>query len=102
MSEYSLVALSLTVVFLANWWMNSTAYIQVRVRIRKNGDLAQVQAAVSAILQEQNFSVLRATPNSAERTVEVYAQTGSEFDLDSLARSIEGAVPDARVRIKAS
>lgn len=102
MSEYSLVALSLTVVFLANWWMNSTAYIQVRVRIRKNGDLAQVQAAVTAILQEQNFSVLRATPNSAERTVEVYAQTGSEFDLDSLARSIEGAVPDARVRIKAS
>lgn len=102
MSEYSLVALSLTVVYLANWWMNSTAYIKVRVRIRKHGDLAQVQAAVAAILQEQNFSILRATPNSIERTLEVYARTASGFDLDALVSSIENAIPDARVRIKAS
>lgn len=102
MSEYSLVALSLTIVFMANWWMNSTAYVQVRVRVRKNVDLAQVQTAVASTLQDHRFSVLRATSNRTERTVEVYAQTGAEFDVDALAASIEGIVPDARVRIKSS
>jgi hypothetical protein len=102
MSEYSLVALSLTVVFIANWWMNSTAFVHVRVRVRKNGDLAQVQAAITTLLQEQHFSVLRATPNSTERTIEMFGQTASEFDIDALVSSIEGAVPGARVRVKAS
>lgn len=102
MSEYSLAALSLTVVFLANWWMSSIASIEVRVRIRKNGDISQVQAAVTAILQEQHFSVLRATPNAAERRLDVYAQTGTDFDSEALSSAIQTAVPGARVKIRAS
>jgi hypothetical protein len=32
----------------------------------------------------------------------MFGQTGSEFDIDALVSSIEGAVPGARVRVKAS
>ena len=102
MSEYSLVALSLVVVFLANWWMNSRACISVRIKVRKHADLAQVQSAVTALLQEQHFTVLRATPNSTERLLEVFAETTSDFDVEVLASSIQAAVPGARVRIRTS
>ena len=63
---------------------------------------AQVQAAVTSLLQEQHFSVLRSTPNSTERTLEVFAETGTDFDVEVLASSIQAAVPDARVRIRTS
>lgn len=102
MSEYSLVALSLAVVFLVNWWMHSTAIVQVRVKVRKNVDLAQVQAAVTGILQQRSFSVLRETPDTEERTLEVHARTAADFDTDSLVQAIKDAVPGSRVRVRAS
>jgi hypothetical protein len=102
MSEYSLVALSLAVVFLITWWMSSIAFVQVRVKVRKNTDLAQVQAAVTSILQERGFAMLRESPDLVERTLEVHARTGGEFDSDALARAIQDAVPGARVRVKAA
>lgn len=102
MSEYSLVALSLAVVFLVTWWMNSTALVQVRVRVRKNVDLAQVQSAVASLLQERGFALLRESPDLVERTLVVHARTGSDFDSDALARAIQDAVPGARVRVKAA
>jgi hypothetical protein len=37
-----------------------------------------------------------------ERTLEVHARTGGEFDSDALARAIQDAVPGARVRVKAA
>ena len=102
MSEYSLAALSLVIVFLAMWWMNSTAHVHLRIKVRKNADLAQVQSAVTTILQDQHFSVLRCTPSTPERTIEIYAHTTSDFDSEALAHTIVGIVPGARVRIKAS
>ena len=102
MSEYSLVALSLAVVFLVNWWMHSVAIVQVRVKVRKNVDLAQAQAAVTGILQQRDFSVLRETPDTGERTLEVHARTAADFDTDSLAQAIRDAVPGSRVRVRAS
>lgn len=102
MSEYSLAALALAIVYLVNWWMSSVGYVQVRVRARKHQDLAQVQAAVTGILQAQQFSVLRSNPNASERTVEVYASTGAEFDAEALQSAISAALPDSRVRVKAS
>ena len=102
MSEYSLVALALAVVFLANWWLNSRSAIAVRIKVRKHADLAQVQAAATALLQEQHFSVIRSTPNATERTLEIFAETGSDFDAEVLSSSIQAAIPGARVRIKTS
>jgi len=102
MSEYSLVALSLAVVFLIMWWMSSIAVVQVRIKVRKNTDLAQVQAAVTSILQERGFAMLHESPNLVERTLEVHARTGGEFDSDALARAVQDAVPGARVRVKAA
>ena len=101
-SEYSLAALALVVVFLVNWWLNSTAIVQVRVRARKHADLAQVQAATTAVLQDQGFGVLHTAQDPGERTFEAYARTASAFDLTVLSAAIQGAVPGARVRIKAS
>jgi len=46
--------------------------------------------------------VLRSTPNSSERTLEVFAETTSDFEVDVLASSIQAAVPGARVRIRTS
>jgi hypothetical protein len=102
MSEYSLAALALVIVFLVNWWMNSVAVVLVRVKVRKHADLAQVQAATTGILQDQGFSVVRTVPNAVERTIEVHARTASDFDASSLVLAIQGVVPDARVRIKSS
>ena len=101
-SEYSLAALALAVVFLVNWWLNSTAIVQVRVRARKHADLAQVQAATTAVLQEQGFGLLHASQDPGDRTFEAYARTTSGFDVTALSAAIQGAVPGARVRIKAS
>jgi len=101
-SEYSLAALALVVVFLVNWWFNSTAIVQVRVRARKHADLAQVQAATTAVLQEQGFGLLHASQDPGDRTFEAYARTTSGFDVTALSAAIQGAVPGARVRIKAS
>ena len=102
MSEYSLAALALSIVYLVNWWMSSVGYVQVRVRARKHQDLAQVQSAVAGVLQAQQFSVLRSNPNSAERTLEVYASSGAEFDAEALQAAIAAAVPGSRVRVKCS
>ena len=102
MSEYSLAALALVVVFLVNWWMNSTAILQVRVRARKHADLSQVQAATTAVLQEHGFGLLHASQDPGYRTFEAYARTGSGFDMSALSAAIQAAVPGARVRIKAS
>jgi len=102
MSEYSLVALSLVIVFLAMWLMSSVAHVHLRIKVRKHADLAQVQSAVTSILQDQHFSVLRCTPSTPERTIEIYARTTADFDSEALAHTIVGIVPGARVRIKAS
>lgn len=102
MSEYSLAALALAIVYLVNWWMSSVGYVQVRVRARKNQDLAQVQSAVSGVLQARQFSVLRSNPNATDRTLDVYASTGAEFDAEALQSAIAAAVPGSRVRVKSS
>ena len=101
-SEYSLAALALVVVFLVNWWLNSTAILQVRVRARKHADLSQVQAATTSVLQEHGFSVLHVAQDPGDRTFEAYARTGADFDMAAVSAAIQSAVPGARVRIKAS
>jgi hypothetical protein len=102
MSEYSLVAIGLVVVYLANWYMQRVAVVRIRVRGRKGCDLAQLQAAVTSLLQKQDFQLLRVTPASSEREVEFFARTVSEFDVDALSGAVQGALPGVRVRINVS
>jgi hypothetical protein len=102
MSEYSLVAIGLVIVYLANWYMQRVAVVRIRVRGRKGCDLAQLQAAVTSLLQKQDFQLLRVTPASSEREVEFFARTVSEFDVDALSGAVQGALPGVRVRINVS
>jgi hypothetical protein len=76
--------------------------VRVRVRGRKGTDLSQLQSQVTALLQRQDFQLMRVTPASREREVEFFARTASEFDVDALAGAVQGAVPGARVRISVS
>ncbi len=101
-SEYSLVAIALAVVYVVNWYLQRVAVVRVRVRGRKGTDLSQLQSQVTALLQRQDFQLMRVTPASREREVEFFARTASEFDVDALAGAVQGAVPGARVRISVS
>lgn len=102
MSEYSLVAISLVVVYLVNWWLTRTTVLRIRVRGRKGADLGVLQESVSRELGMRGIAVLRATPIAAEREVEFFARTESDLDLDSLVGALHGAAPGARVRVTAS
>jgi hypothetical protein len=102
MSEYSLVALSLVVIFLINWWLSNKAFVRVRAKARKTADMAQVQTALGAVLQHEGFAVVRASSSATKRTIEIHAQTTKDFDVDALAETLEHAVPGARIRVSAS
>jgi hypothetical protein len=102
MSEYSLVALSLVVIFLINWWLSNKAFVRIRAKARKTADLAQIQTALGAVLQHEGFAVVRASSSATKRTIEIHAQTTKDFDVDALAETLEHAVPGARLRVSAS
>ncbi len=102
MSEYSLVALSLVIIFLVNWWLSNRAFVRVRVKVRKHADMAQVQTAIGAVLQHEGFTVVRASASASQRSIDIHAQTTKDFDVDALGESIEAAVPGARIRVSAS
>lgn len=102
MSQYSLVVVSVAVIFIVNWWLSSKAFVRVSARIGKNADMAQVQAAIDQVLHNEGFTLVRTTARSAKRFIEIHAQTGRTFDIDALAASIEKAVPAARIRVTAS
>ncbi len=102
MSEYSLVLLSLTVVFLVNWWMSSKAILCIKVKLKKHADLAQAQQALNALLQQQEFVVLRSVCSVGRREVEVFAESRKDFELNALTDTIEATIPGASVRINAS
>jgi hypothetical protein len=102
MSEYSLVALSLVIIFLVNWWLSNRAFVRIRAKVRKHGDLAQVQTAIGAVLQHEGFAVVRSSSSASKRTIDIHAQTNKDFDVESLGETIEAAVPSARIRVSAS
>ena len=102
MSEYSLAAIALAVVYLANWWLTRTTVLRIRVRGRKGSDLAALQAAISRELGARGFAILRATPMAADREVEFFARTESDLDVDDLVGALHGAAPGARVKVTSS
>ena len=102
MSEYSLVALSLVIIFLVNWWLSNRAFVRIRAKVRKSADMAQVQTAIGAVLQHEGFTVVRASASAANRTIDIHAETTKDFDVETLGEAIESAVPGARTRVSAS
>ena len=102
MSEYSLVALSLVIIFLVNWWLSNRAFVRVRAKVRKHADMAQVQTAIGAVLQHEGFAVVRASASASQRSIDIHAQTTKDFDVDALGETIEAAGPGARIRVSAS
>lgn len=102
MSEYSLAAIALAVVYLVNWWLTRTTVLRIRVRGRKGADLGALQESVSRELGMRGISILRMTPIPADREVEFFARTDSDLDLDDLVGALHGAAPGARVRVTSS
>jgi multisubunit Na+/H+ antiporter MnhG subunit len=102
MSEYSLVALALAVVVLVQWWLTRRTLVRLRVRARRGVDVGQLQAAVTSVLQQNDFRVSRVTPTSAKREIEVQASTETDFDVDALVSTLHGVLPGARIRIDVS
>lgn len=102
MSEYSLVALALAVVVVVQWWLTRRTLVRLRVRARRGVDVVQLQAAVTGVLQQNDFRVSRVTPTSAKREIEVQASTETDFDVDALVSTLHGALPGARIRIDVS
>lgn len=102
MSEYSLAAIALAVVYLANWWLTRTTVLRIRVRGRKGADLGVLQESVARELGMRGFSILRTTPIPADREVEFFACTESDLDLEDLVGALHGAAPGARVKVTSS